>query len=267
MPVFVLNLESAAHRLNNIREQLRTLDITFERVPAVLGNQLSADELLDAAPSKSWLGKRMPSPGEIGCFLSHRCIMEMVIARKLKAACILEDDVQLSTDFRDILLAAENLPAEADALKLEIVGPRPKLKFIPAGTLAGRSLAFIPERGWPGTAAYIITAKGAERLLADMRTMVHMCDYQVFDYLSNGLLTYHLLPLPAVQIGESEIGRPGKSIKKPSSLAQLLMKKGLKRIKDFYDQGRRLRFQIQKFGLMKALMHKRTCRRENLVQT
>jgi glycosyl transferase family 25 len=269
LPVFLLNLDSAPHRLAAMKEQLDALGLAFERFPAVAGKLLSADELEAVAPSHLWEGRRRRNPGEIGCFLSHRAILETIVARNLPLACILEDDVRLSPDFAAILDAARHLPPQVDVLKLEIALPRAKIPFIEVSAFAGRDLVFLPSGGWPGAAAYIVTQRGAKALIARMPVMIASNDRQAFDPPAKDLAIFHLFPLPAVQEGESEMGRapnPPKAPKPHRSPARMLRDALGKGVRSVNKRAAQLRFQMSLLGARKALLGRRTRKRADLVR-
>ncbi|MBT3071705.1 glycosyltransferase family 25 protein [Rhodomicrobium sp. Az07] len=268
-PIFLLNLDSAQHRLAAMKQQLDALGLAFERFPAVAGKLLSADELEAVAPSHLWEGRRRRNPGEIGCFLSHRAILETILARDLPVACILEDDVRLSADFAAILDAARVLPPQVDVLKLEIALPRAKIPFIKVSAFAGRDLVFLPAGGWPGTAAYVVTRRGAKSLLARMPVMIASNDRQAFDPPAADLAIFHLFPLPAVQEGESEMGRPRNPAKAPKprrSPARVLSDAVRKGLRSVSRRTAHLRFQMSLLGVKKALFGRRTRKRADLVR-
>jgi len=268
LPIFVLNLDSAPHRLSAIKDQLDELGLAFERFPAVVGRLLSEDELEAAAPSRLWEGRRRLGPGEIGCFLSHRAIMETIVARNLPAACILEDDVRLSPDFAAILDAAQRLPPQVDVLKLEIAKPRAKIPFIRVSDFAGRDLVYVTAAGWPGTAAYIVTQRGARTLLNRFSVMTAACDRQAFQHSDDDLAVFHLFPLPAVQDGDSEMQRAPKAriAKARRSPARILRDAVDKGVRSVSERAARLRFQIALLGLRKALFGRRARKRADLVR-
>lgn len=267
MPVFLINLDVATQRFEFMKNQLFQNGIEFERISAVVGKELSPAEIMNVAPEGSWIGKRRPSPCEVGCFLSHKKVLEIIVERGLPCACILEDDVHLASDFQSLLSNSPRFPRDADVIKLEIAGPRPKLKFIRVGPINARALAFIPDWGWPGSAAYIVTLAGAKKLLADLTIMVNMYDWQAFDYARNEVATYHVLPLPAYQLGESEMSRPRKPPVTRQNFFSWLRAKSAKRALGLRRKLEKFQYQVIKFGLLRTILGKRTYRRENLVLT
>jgi len=267
--IFLLNLDSAPHRLAAMKEQLDALGLAFERFPGVAGKLLSVEELEAVAPPRLWEGRPRRTPGEIGCFLSHRALLETVVARNLPFACILEDDVRLSPDFAAILNAARNLPQQVDVLKLEIAMPRAKIPFIRVSAFADRDLVFLPSDGWPGAAAYIVTQRGAKSLLARMPVMIAAYDRQAFDPPAADLAIFHLFPLPAVQEGESEMGRAPRLPKAPKprrSPARVLRDAVRKGLRSGKRRAGHLFFQINLLGIKKALFGRRIRKRADLVR-
>jgi glycosyl transferase family 25 len=217
IPVFVINLDRAPHRMAEMHERLNALGIAYERFAAVDGSTITDEDIGRIAPAKTWMGRRRPTKGEIGCFLSHRELLKKIEAEGYELACILEDDVELSRDFASFLDPTFELPANTGVLKLEIANPRPSLKIIEVSERVNSKLVFIPEGGEPGSAAYIVTRGGVKRLLADLAIMRDCYDGQAFDYWRHKACIYHALPLPARQVGNSEISRPHQSTKRRRS--------------------------------------------------
>ena len=105
--VFVINLDRAQERLEAISSRLNALGVAFERVPAVDGASLSQDEILknyDVMSNKIYMGCDL-SPVEIGCYLSHKFVWELVVNKDLPHAVVLEDDAVLTNKFPDALEA------------------------------------------------------------------------------------------------------------------------------------------------------------------
>lgn len=104
MKVFAISLESCKERFSYINNHLRTLNLDFEVIPAINGYALSDNEknsLCDmsaVAKYRSWL-----SDGIIGCSLSHRKALLRFIDLDEPAALILEDDVILPENSKEIL--------------------------------------------------------------------------------------------------------------------------------------------------------------------
>ena len=103
-------------------------------------------------------------PGEIGCYASHISAWRALVDSGDNAVAIFEDDVEFDPDLPDILRAISATTAPWDMLKL-IGRPRERV-HTREPFLAGRDLitySRVPSM----TAAYVITAAGARKLLAN----------------------------------------------------------------------------------------------------
>lgn len=100
---FLINLDKDKDRLEFMSSQLNKINIPFERVAAVYGKTYSVDdreynrEKALAATGHALL------PGEIGCALSHVSIYKMIVEKKLPYALVLEDDVELPMNFKEVI--------------------------------------------------------------------------------------------------------------------------------------------------------------------
>ena len=104
MRVFVINLARRHERMEFMRSQFHRLNVDFERVEAIDGAALPASEIERSVNRFRWhcvQGYRARN-GEIGCALSHQSIYRRMIDENLAAACIVEDDVTLSSRFPEV---------------------------------------------------------------------------------------------------------------------------------------------------------------------
>lgn len=174
----VINLERHQTRLNAVRAELKTAGLKFERMPAVDGRQLSAEEL---HANVTAIGRHLLTPGMIGCFLSHRrCWRECVESGG--PLIVFEDDALLAPDFlRRLDVALRELPEGWDVLLLGafgcvhpsgVYGPRNIFKLFgwmgggtrPTERLRGEAQLHVPWRPY-GTHAYVVSRRGAQKLL------------------------------------------------------------------------------------------------------
>jgi len=91
--VFVINLDRREDRLMHVTEQMKSQNISFERVSAIDGATLTdiPEEL---------------KGGAYGCTLSHRKCIEMAKNSGAENVLIFEDDVVLDENFTDIVLSS-----------------------------------------------------------------------------------------------------------------------------------------------------------------
>ena len=108
MHVFVVNLKRSQDRRDHMDAQCAALGIAFEYVQAVDGHDMSPQDteaVIDGMRFELQPGRARPplTREEMGCALSHAKIYQTMKARDIDCACVLEDDVELSPDFVDIL--------------------------------------------------------------------------------------------------------------------------------------------------------------------
>ena len=101
---FVINLDGSDERLSLITENLTSLNIPFERVPAVDGRRFDVHALpeYNDRRAKTRYGRTL-NGGEIGCFKSHIKCLQKMIDDDLPFALIIEDDMQAPDDFSQVL--------------------------------------------------------------------------------------------------------------------------------------------------------------------
>ena len=100
--VFVINLDKDTERMEFMDVQLKRLGIPYERFRAVSPKKedLSSEYSETLALEK---GKHALLPGEIGCAISHKRIYEKLLKEEFKYGLILEDDVELPENFKQII--------------------------------------------------------------------------------------------------------------------------------------------------------------------
>ncbi len=161
MPVsiIVINLDRDSSRLQHMRTQLDRAGLPFRRFSAVNGAALPPT-LTRYFDTKD----KSLSAGEIGCYASHLSIFEDIASGAIAApALVLEDDVDLPTDFARLLerlLAV--LPADWDIVRLSYPSKRAALQagqIDPAHELVRYSQTPV------STGAYLINRAGAEKML------------------------------------------------------------------------------------------------------
>lgn len=105
IPVFVINLQSSPERFQYAEQQLLALGIQPIRFNAVYGKDLTLQEI-DACydkPANKQRFRRSLSLGEIGCYLSHRGIWQLMLAQNIEMAIVLEDDIDIDARLPDAI--------------------------------------------------------------------------------------------------------------------------------------------------------------------
>lgn len=108
--IYLINLEKDKERLAFMEKQFLDLGLDFERVPAIYGKDLSQNEIekyYDKEKSIKLNGKEL-TLGELGCAISHQNVYKKFLNDRkgnlnLKYCVVLEDDVKLPENFKEIL--------------------------------------------------------------------------------------------------------------------------------------------------------------------
>lgn len=188
---YLINLDRSPQRLEFMRAQYEPLGLTVERIAAVDGARL------DLSPYK---GSGL-TPGEIGCFLSHRAAWERVAASAESQALVLEDDVRLSAAVPKLLGHGNWMPAGAGLIKLDTSGRRIGVTRSASRAPSGGTLNGL-RSPHTGSAAYIVSRAAAARLLegsAELRAPVDLFLFGAEAVLATSSGIFQLLPAAAAQ--------------------------------------------------------------------
>lgn len=128
---FIINMKRSPERLEFMAKQFKRLGMDFEVQEGVDGRTYDFSDIYDERLSIKYNSTPL-TPVEKGCALSHRIILEKALERKLEYALILEDDVELPDNFKDIVEKAirDNDEGEADWEYLSFNYPTVGLKYI-----------------------------------------------------------------------------------------------------------------------------------------
>lgn len=202
MKCFIINLDRSKDRFDLMTVQMRKVALSFERVPAVDGRELteaSVGALISA--KRSWTAPITPT--EVGCFLSHKKCLEAIANGQDEYAIVLEDDVVFSQGAASLLNTTDWIPNDADVIKLEAQGKKVLLGELSScrGThfSIGRLLSTHIL-----AAAYIVSKRGAIRILENMTIVSAPVDHFLFN-TSYGILeklhVYQCTPAICKQAG------------------------------------------------------------------
>ncbi|MEX1035352.1 MAG: glycosyltransferase family 25 protein [Sneathiella sp.] len=169
-PVFVINRLKDDLRRADMTERLDEVGLIPTFFEAVDGYQLDIDTLADYDGEKRrrYFGKDLKA-GEIGCLLSHRKIYEKMVAEGIPGALILEDDVFLAGNFKDVLEDIQGTTLHWDLIRFVGHGKVFDIGFRRLAALRhGYSITRVPTSP-SGAYAYLLTQKAAKRLLHFMQ--------------------------------------------------------------------------------------------------
>ncbi len=203
LAVFLINMDSATKRLEDMNTRLDAIGLKAERVPGVNGRELNYPIPEFSEISYMLMHGRRTSPPEIGCYLSHVACANRFMDGDADIALILEDDVIFDNDFINAIDEAVLNGGDWDLLRLTTVSNGRKFPFRPLSN--GRSLAIALTRE-KGSGAYLVNRRAGKWIskLIPMRLAYDIA----FDleYLA-GLKGAFIYPFCATQDadGESQI--------------------------------------------------------------
>lgn len=174
MRVYYINLERHARRRERMEHLLAAL--TYERVHAVDGKTLTGPEVRDRTRP---LGPDNLTRYELACLLSHRQAWVDFLAEGDAYACILEDDVVLSPDFSRFIQDAAWIPTGCDVVKIETFCERIMLARHENAAVDRKLAGLLTFH--QGSAGYILSRRGAERLMVSTERPALPVDLVLFD--------------------------------------------------------------------------------------
>lgn len=194
-PIYVINLDRDVERMASLAGSLRSLNLTYVRVSAVLGKEVPDwERLVDAELYGARNRLPMPRPGEVGCYLSHLKAMEEFLRTDAPWCVILEDDVEVRPECVEVL-AALGQKDDWDLVKL----------FCFHSGLPVRKRALTPTHHLvvhltrtTSSAAYAVNRRAAATLLRTMKPITEQVDHALERPWETGLRVRGVRPLPVV---------------------------------------------------------------------
>ena len=117
MCIYVINLKLNTERLGVIGARFKALNLSFERIDAVDGHELSTEFLdkfrADSKRKTGWM------QGQIGCFLSHFSAWKKIANGYEEYGVIFEDDLYISSSLPKFIMDLSWIPSGADVIRLE----------------------------------------------------------------------------------------------------------------------------------------------------
>ncbi|UOQ73413.1 glycosyltransferase family 25 protein [Hymenobacter cellulosilyticus] len=170
MRVFVINLARSPKRRKFIEASLQKLGLAFEFFVAVDANELDDAYIASIGdPARADFLARYMKKGAYGCLLSHQALFQKIVDENLPYATIMEDDVQVAPDFKQLL---DKLVPHLNPNEIVLLNSRNDFGETAYSTHAvvpvlGYQLAY-PILPWvlQSGAAYVITQQAAQNLLS-----------------------------------------------------------------------------------------------------
>jgi len=178
LKTYVISLRKPTHLL----ETLPSYGLLPIWSPGVDGKKLTADEIRE---NVSLVGRMIDTRPSIGIAMAHVRAWETLAKSSDKYALIVEDDIVLVPDFREKLWPLLNtMPADTDILALGCFGCQSSLNPMVLGMSLIGSVRYdqthedineliIRPRAAAGTHAYIVTNRGAHKLLHHIKNNIN----------------------------------------------------------------------------------------------
>jgi len=190
-PIWVLNLKCDTDRMLFMKKQLNELGVHFEVVEGKDGNALTEEDLKVYSREKALrqYGKAI-NCGQIGCALSHISMWQRIIGEQHEEVLILEDDIKIDRALIDILENRHRLPQDYDLINFSTDAPQlPIGEFVFSIYKASRH-----QKDANRTSAYLITLKGAKKLLNVAFPICRPIDGVTGNTNLNNLASYGVFP-------------------------------------------------------------------------
>jgi glycosyl transferase, family 25 len=196
MHSIVINLHADRDRWEAMQRQFAVAGLEPERHEGVVGHALQPREmaqLYSRARNRAQYHREL-RPGEIGCYASHLGAWRRLIAGSDAHLAVFEDDIEIEPSIGRVLDAIARLRGDWDMVKL--IG-RPDREKVASRVplLEGRELATyrrVPSR----TAAYVISRRGARKLLARHPPFGRPIDIDLRHWWECDLSVLGVLPYP-----------------------------------------------------------------------
>lgn len=193
-----ISLPEADSRRNHISQELGGVPCSWEFFDAIKIRQgLPTVTEYDQRRRFQLYGYDM-TPGEIGCFLSHRSVWSECV-RSGMPFVIFEDDIKLQVDATELILIIASILEEPSFQLVRLAGIFSK-PVVPVGNKSGRSIVRY-LRDPSGAAAYIVRPEAAQKLLSHSdQFSIAVDDFMALEF-AHGIAFLGIMPYP-VDVGQ-----------------------------------------------------------------
>lgn len=197
MQIFVINLQARQDRRANVIAQFSGAGVHYEFFTAVEGAGQLHKYFSGSNPLQFLVETgHFAAPAEINCYASHLSLWKKCVVLDTPIV-IMEDDFQLTSDFRRVMAAAERLIANCGFIRLEALEERWQRKagLAPALVSSDAGIKLYCQR-MPSVRAtcYALTPVCAAAFIAASTTLVAPVDHMIRRCWRHGQLLYALTP-------------------------------------------------------------------------
>lgn len=204
-PIYLINLDQSTDRLAQCDKLLQQHNLAYERVPAVLGKNLSdaeVDKYYDETANRK-KHYRTLSKGEIGCYLSHRECWRRIATSDAPYGVVLEDDINITGDVKKAIELIQSVEFDWDLVKLAPYNRKTR-KVVLSHKLDQEFELVVHNKPMSGCAATIYSKQGAQRLLDATEQFYRPVDTDIQHFWEKGIEVWSLAPYVFQQNLDSE---------------------------------------------------------------
>jgi glycosyl transferase family 25 len=233
IPKFIISLDKNKERQEYLKKEVYPKLTNYFKCAAFDAELDDANEILK--DNKIFLTDSFYdkcNEGQLGCFLSHFQLWKYIIKSNLDMAIILEDDVKIYSNFNKIIdTVYENLPVKFDYVHLFIHPDKQNIQY-----LEGKDGDIIPAEDNFGTVAYIISLRGAKRLvkLTELLKIQAPVDRQINFCIRHNFIKAFMIKKPFL-LTQGEI-MPNRGIYDNSFKSTIWYSKKLKDVKKIREE-------------------------------
>lgn len=227
MLTYLINLDRSPQRLEKAREVLASWHVDFTRLSAVDGRQLPPERLgnhQQPFSARRYFLKDM-TPGEIGCFLSHKKCWEALLQSDNDWAFICEDDIIFLSDPTPFISDPQWIPSGVSLIQLAKPSPDPEVFSREKMGLAvpnqpSSRLVVLRKNIRGGTLGYLIHKKAAQAALSIATPIPAPVDDFLFSFASplrKRITPWTLTPsiISTDDGGQTDVGTSKGKVKTP----------------------------------------------------
>ncbi len=192
--IYVLSLETAVKRRENVSNTFSELGIPFSFESAPNGKNLPNDVFLKHYNStkNGKTAKRALTKNEIACLMGHRKIWQKIATGDAPLGLVLEDDFDFCASPQEFLDGLGTLSSSiAEQLMIKIDG------YSDQGTVLGRVAGHdfcVSSRIAPRTTGYVLGRQAAQSLLRSFQSIGRPIDSEIKHYWEHNVPVLFITP-------------------------------------------------------------------------
>jgi glycosyl transferase family 25 len=205
IPIYWINLANRIDRRDFMKRQFGELGLAATRVEAVTGDEVSPADIAVYCDPRRF---RRMSPAECACSLSHLKALRAFLSTSAPVALIFEDDMILSPRLPKFLAGIDPDHLAFDLLRLET--SEEPIRVLNVATIA--EIEIVRYLGYdPGSGGYLVSRRGAQKILASRKARERPVDQALFDSFSplgQRLVLWATIPGLCAQTRANRVGVP-----------------------------------------------------------